>query len=70
MKLIPSVVVPFLFLVWYNRNLVNRLRGRVVVPFLFLVWYNFKIHFNRVGRVVVPFLFLVWYNGGKYEPFK
>ena len=35
-----EVVVPYLFLVWYNVGKLHGMSILVVVPYLFLVWYN------------------------------
>ena len=56
------VVVPYLFLVWYNYYVIIDNCCVVVVPYLFLVWYNRPHSGNERLSVVVPYLFLVWYN--------
>ena len=56
------VVVPYLFLVWYNSRRPISIVNLVVVPYLFLVWYNGDNAVAAGAEVVVPYLFLVWYN--------
>ena len=51
-------VVPYYFLVWYNRQYTGCQQDAAVVPYYFLVWYNIRLIIFNLPPAVVP----VWYN--------
>ena len=57
-----KAVVPYYFLVWYNRKHIDVIVILAVVPYYFLVWYNYNLRSGENWIAVVPYYFLVWYN--------